>query len=159
MRNKWPETAVKFYEHYKADKPFQRIIHEIIKVYESHQTDTVTDEEINPPASQIEENVIEQSQSEVSPEAPQIEEAFLLEQTLFSQNTQQVAETNSPDPLMSSIAVKPEPDLNFSSYENSVFIIDQAPDEPILIEDSFRVQPSSQIVDSQESILGTDFYD
>lgn len=139
MREKWQKVSVKFYERYKVDKSFQTIIHETISVYESHQNNPET----GAPKTEKKKVVIDSSPSE----GPQIEQAFLLEPTLFSQNTQQVMhETASVDPLMSSIVIKSEPDLNFSSYENSVCIIEQPPDEPIIIKDSFRIEDIEESV-------------
>lgn len=86
-------------------------------------------------------------------ESLQIEQAYVMEETLLSQ--QIIQQCDSLDPLMSSTQIKTESsERQCSSYENSVFIIDESPEIPITIEDSFLIGQDSQTPDTEESIIG-----
>lgn len=87
-----------------------------------------------------------------SDESLQIEAAYVLEETLLSQQIFQ--QSDSLDPLMTSTKIKKELSKRECSYENSVFIIDQSPEKPIVIEESFVIGLGSQTIDTDESIIG-----
>lgn len=169
---------LEIYEQYQKDlETFET--HQTEDAIVLQQSSTETDELVRPDKSlqieeafvlkethQLQDNLIASHPEDVivlkqstetdglvgSDESLQIEAAFVLEETLLSQQIFQ--QSDSLDPLMTSTKIKTELSKRECSYENSVFIIDQSPEKPIVIEESFVIGLGSQTIDTDESIIG-----